>query len=252
MATVTDHYDNHLGPVYLWMAGGMETALRHGESELASLGLDKSQGGRAVDLGAGFGMHAIPLAKRGFDVVAIDTCKELLEEIGRYDDKLPIKTVKDKLESFRSYIDDSADLILCMGDTLTHLSELDDVRKLISEVCSALKGGGVFVIALRDYSTALEGSDRFIPVRSDGQRIFTCFLEFNDSHVTVNDLLYENHSGEWKLTASSYRKVRIPIDWLDEQLTAAGFRVRRESGMSGMVRFIAEKLSFPTDAILDQ
>ncbi len=33
--------------------------------------------------------------------------------------------------------------------------------------------------------------DRFIPVKSDGSKIFTCFLEYEKETVKVHDIIYE-------------------------------------------------------------
>ena len=34
MSTVAEHYATHLGPIYLWMAGGAEVALQAGGAEI--------------------------------------------------------------------------------------------------------------------------------------------------------------------------------------------------------------------------
>ena len=60
VTAVAAHYDSHLAPIYLWMAGGIEQALTSGAGDIEGLACP---GGLAVDLGAGFGMHAIPLAR---------------------------------------------------------------------------------------------------------------------------------------------------------------------------------------------
>lgn len=62
MTTVREHYSSHLAPVYLWMAGGASVALSAGETDIRDL---RGPPGLAVDLGAGFGMHSIPLARAG-------------------------------------------------------------------------------------------------------------------------------------------------------------------------------------------
>ena len=64
MATVAEHYENHLAPIYLWMAGGRQAALQSGSAEVAALHLPTAPGAVVLDLGAGFGMHSIPLAQR--------------------------------------------------------------------------------------------------------------------------------------------------------------------------------------------
>jgi len=69
MPSVTEHYENHLAPIYVWMAGGMEAAIARGQAEVNAVcprpPQSQSQSHHAVDLGAGFGMHAIPLADFG-------------------------------------------------------------------------------------------------------------------------------------------------------------------------------------------
>src|SRR5258708_32397250 len=79
--TVVDHYEKHLGPIYTWMVGDVDAAISRSDAELDALALPSTTGGTAVDLGAGFGMHAIPLARRGFSVVAIDSYEPLLKEL---------------------------------------------------------------------------------------------------------------------------------------------------------------------------
>lgn len=78
MASVAEHYETHLAPVYSWTVGGIDRALSLGTRDLADI---IASDGLAVDLGAGFGMHAIPLARAGYRVLAIDTSAYLLDEL---------------------------------------------------------------------------------------------------------------------------------------------------------------------------
>jgi len=52
MTTVTEHYENHLAPVYLWMADGFDAAISCGESEISAVCPNLSNEPTAVDLGA--------------------------------------------------------------------------------------------------------------------------------------------------------------------------------------------------------
>src|SRR6187549_447694 len=103
MAGVAEHYERVLSPVYAWMSGGAEAALAAGKAELDDLQLELPAGALAVDLGAGFGMHAIPLARMGARVVAVDSSAELLGELTRLAGGLAIRTIHDDLLSFRSH-----------------------------------------------------------------------------------------------------------------------------------------------------
>lgn len=241
MATVAEHYENHLASVYLWMAGGFEAAISRGESEINAVCPNPSSGLTAVDLGAGFGMHTIPLARRGYSVVAIDSSKKLLKVLQDHIESLPVQTVEDDLLAFQKHLNAKANLILCMGDTLTHLSEQQSVEQLFSLVAESLDVDGRFIITFRDYTSPLVGNSRFIPVRSDNDRILTCFLEYSPNHVNVHDVLQERNDSIWQLRVSSYRKLRLSPEWVSATLQANGFTVRIEPGLAGMVRVVADK-----------
>jgi 2-polyprenyl-3-methyl-5-hydroxy-6-metoxy-1,4-benzoquinol methylase len=187
--TVAEHYARHLAPIYVWMAGGAEPALQAGAAELEALRLPLKEGAVAIDLGAGFGKHAIPLARQGVRVTAIDSSVELLHELVQLAGNLPIRAVQDDLLAFRSHIEEAPSLFLCMGDTLTHLPDLGAVEELIAGVSTALPAGGTFIVTMRDYSVPLLRDQRFILVRSDDSRILTCFLEYEAESVLVHDII---------------------------------------------------------------
>ena len=239
MSSVHEHYDGHLGPVYAWMVGGIAPAFERGAAELDAIGVGPAAGGVAVDLGAGFGMHAIPLARRGFDVVAIDSSAVMLEDLSRHAGDVRVRAVCDDLLSFPQYLSAKPELVLCMGDTLTHLPDEEYVGRLIATVRESLAEDGCFVITLRDYTQPLTGNQRFIPVRSDEHRIFVCFLEYSDRCVRVSDILHERDGPQWKMSVSSYNKLRIMPEWLDDRLRRTGFAVTRDANASGMLRFVA-------------
>jgi hypothetical protein len=184
-------------------------------------------------------MHAIPAARLGFSVLAMDTCAFLLEELRARAGTLPIQVEQSDLLSFPQYLPGKPELVLCMGDTLTHLPDEASVTRLVEAVSAEISGGGRFVISLRDYTTPLNGEQRFIPVRSEENRILTCFLEYTDSHVGVHDILHQPEGTQWKLTVSSYRKIRLSLDWLAALLRENGFTVFREVATSGMIRLVA-------------
>jgi 2-polyprenyl-3-methyl-5-hydroxy-6-metoxy-1,4-benzoquinol methylase len=222
------------------MVGDVDAALSRGDSDLDTLPLPSKAGGRAVDLGAGFGMHAIPLARRGFRAVAIDTYDPLLKELESRKGSLPIRTVNADLLAFRAHIAAPADVIVCMGDTLTHLPNHSSVESLFGDVAASLSPGGVFAATFRDYVSApLQGDARFILVRGDEERVLTCFLEYADTTVTVHDLLHQREGGSWRLRASSYPKLRLSPEWVVERLSSLGLSVRRDTASGGMIRIIA-------------
>jgi 2-polyprenyl-3-methyl-5-hydroxy-6-metoxy-1,4-benzoquinol methylase len=240
MATSEAHYESHLGPVYSWMLGDLGAAFARAAREIDDLPLPAASG-VAVDLGAGLGLHALGLAQRGFEVVAIDHCQVLLDELRSRGGSLPITIHNADLVEFRRVLAGQAQVIVCMGDTLTHLPALSAVDSLLSAVASALPRAGVFATTFRDYATApLQGERRFILVHADEGRILTCFLEYQEHQVIVHDLLHEKEHGRWRQAISSYPKLRLAPAWVMLKLSALGFSVRRDA-QGGMVRLVATK-----------
>lgn len=241
MQSSETHYQAHLGPIYAWMLGDLEAAFARSAVEIDALPLP-ADGGLAVDLGAGLGLHSLPLAERGFDVVALDTCAVLLDELRRRSGNLRIAAHQADLLEFRAFLTGQPRLIVCMGDTLTHLPTRAALQALMACVADALPRGGVFAATFRDYATAaLEGERRFIPVRADEKRILTCFLEYGEHQVTVYDLLHEQQDGHWQQKISSYPKLRLAPERVVAALTALGFIVKRDATAAGMARIVATK-----------
>ncbi len=237
MSSVASHYESHLAPIYLWMAGGIEHALSLGSSDVSAL---LGNPGVAVDLGAGFGMHSIPLARAGFEVLAVDASQLLLAELHRHAVGLPVTTIQADLLEFAGGLRRRVDLILCMGDTLTHLQSLRQVERLMREVARSLRPGGQFVATFRDYRDLPLGDRRFIPVRSDSDRIHVCFLEATPTRVLVHDIIHERVHDAWSMKVGSYRKLRLSPDAVVRAAKGAGMRCHTEPGPRGMVKVLAE------------
>jgi len=236
VATAQQHYDELLASIYVWMAGGLESALATGANDVA--GLVPGQG-IAVDLGAGFGMHAIPLARGGYDVVAIDTSAQLLDVLSAKSVGLSLRAVEADLLDFRQHIVEPARLIVCLGDTLTHLAERSDVERLCEEIGASLERGGRVVLTFRDYSRPAAGIARFIPVRSDADRIHTCFLEKQDERMLVHDIVHEREGSNWRMKVSSYPKLRLVPETVAATLQRVGLTATLATGPRGMVAITA-------------
>ena len=242
MKTTAAHYATHLGPIYSWMLGDIDAAFARSAAEIDDLKLPEANHGVAVDLGAGLGLHALPLARRGYHVTAVDSCQVLLDELRARSGNMAVTTVNADLVDFRAVMQEQPRVVLCMGDTLTHLPSLGSVESLLRSVAAALVPGGVFAATFRDYAgRTLKGDERFILVRADADRILTCFLEYAEHQVTVHDVLNEREQDRWRQKISSYSKLRLAPEWVESKLTDLGLKVRRDTSANGMVRIVATK-----------
>jgi SAM-dependent methyltransferase len=241
--TVKEHYDTHLADFYSWMSGDFETRHKDFQRFLVDNGIIPSAATKAIDLGAGHGIQSVALAKLGFTVIAVDFNKHLLDELKVNAKGLPIELVLDDIRNVRQFADKDVELIICCGDTLTHLNNKGEVEGLIADISSILKPGGKAVLSFRDYSAALTADDRFIPVKSDETRILTCVLEFEEDSVRVTDLLNVRTVSGWTQKVSSYQKVRISPADIVRTLEIHGMSIQLNQIINRMTTIIAKRTS---------
>jgi hypothetical protein len=241
MPTVEEHYNRLLADIYSWMYGGWDAALARYTDFFSSRDIAPRGSGRAIDLGAGCGFQAIPLARLGFAVTAIDFDRKLLAELEAHRAGEDITTVCADIRDFRRHAPQTAELVVCMVDTLLHLDSEESVARLAADSFAALEPGGTFIATFRDFTVESKELDRFIPVRNDEHTIFTCFLEFEPATVKVHDLVYRRVDGRWNFAKSYYRKLRLSTAWVVSTLSNAGFS-HVETGLDrGLVVVTARK-----------
>jgi len=241
MPNVTEHYENLLAGHYSWLLGGLEAKVEENHKFFDAHSIKPERDRVAVDLGCGSGFQAIPLAQLGFRVLAVDLSPTLLTELAANRGNLRIETIQDDLLQFSRYLQDPAELCVCMGDTLTHLDSRDTITTLFHQVSKNLEYDGTFILTFRDLSAELTGLDRFLPLRSEPTKIFTCYLEYELEYVKVHDLIYEQVDNQWILNKSFYRKCRVPFAWAKESLLQAGFALPFATLDKGLVTIIARK-----------
>jgi len=246
MANVADHYENHLADHYSWLFGGIKIQTEVNRIFFEEHSITPRGSGLAVDLGCGSGFQSIALANIGFDVTAIDLSEKLLLELNNNSGGLAVKTIKDDILKFQNYVtENNIELVVCMGDTITHLESKGQIIGLFKKSFQSLEKDGKLILTFRDLTRELKGPDRFIPIKSDKYTIFTCFLEYEPETVKVHDLVYENVNGKWVLRKSFYHKIRLAKSWVKEQLSIIGFSVEESTIENGIITLIAKKTTKP-------
>lgn len=234
-----EHYRSHLSGFYSWMFGDFDSAVAAQRRFFEARSIAPGPSGVAVDLGSGSGFQSIALAELGFDVLAVDTSDELLRELKSRNESVRVQTGDIRHLSFMHGVKPA--LVVCMGDTITHLASVDEVRSVICQVHEMLGPRGKMILTFRDLTVPRLGVDRFILVRSDPDRILTCFLEDLGDSVEVSDLLHQKSGTEWKLTKSCYRKLKLTLAVASSLAVDAGFSVETEVLKNGMIAVIGKK-----------
>ena len=234
MSDSKTHYDQFLAPVYPWISGDFQALVEEERAYLEKVIKNIKPGMKALDLGAGHGVHSFALAKLGFHVEAVDNCAPIMESIkankGTYNIRL---TVKD-MRTHRPLV--PCDVITCMGDTLAHLGSWEEVSTFAAHLHTILKPSGFVVVSFRDFSADLKGSSRGVLVRSDDKRIFDCVMVFSAGFIDVVDCIHEKTSSGWTLRTSGYRKLRLTTEEVVKTFKARGLTVASQESSNGIIR----------------
>ena len=158
-----------LAGVYEWL---MPEELLAPEGSVAAFadvvdGLDS--GARILDCAAGTGQLAVGLALRGFEVVASDASKAMVERTralaARHGVELPtVRCAWEELE--RQGWEQAFDAVFCVGNSLTHAAGQTGRRAALDAMGGVLREHGLLMVTsrnwerVRDRGPGLEVSDR--------------------------------------------------------------------------------------------
>lgn len=182
------HYDAFLAGIYSWIRGGADEQIRKNRAFFVSHDLMPGPDRIAVDLGTGCGFESIPLVRIGYSKTAADFCGLLLDTLRSRAGDLTIESVEGDILDFAAWSGRPPSLIVCMGDTLTHLPSPADAGRLARQCFTKPVSGGRLILTLRDYSREPDGAVVVIPFQRTSDRIFLCRLVYDPGTVTVQDI----------------------------------------------------------------
>jgi SAM-dependent methyltransferase len=235
------HYEALLGPIYAWSVSRTGDPVARAAAWLERHELLCHD--TYLDLGAGFGAHALALLGVEKQVTAVDFDPTLVAELQRaaapYASHLLLER-EEMLDFLRRGSGATWDVILCVGDTLTHLPTVAAVAELVGRAARSLSDPGRLALSYRDSTRfAAEGVERFREVASDGERTMHCLLEpLDDGHLRVTDIVTEVGPDGPRTRLSDYVKLRLAPDDIVALAANAGLVLERRSEDAGMTTLI--------------
>ena len=117
-----------------------------------------------LDVGCGTANLAIFLADNGHKVTAIDPDSSMLEIARRN----PLSTNLDlkklgMLDVGTSMLDNTYDCVLCFGNTVVHLTDLDSIGLFFKNVRKVTSNGGIFTFQIINYDKVLDNKLSGLP-----------------------------------------------------------------------------------------
>ncbi len=121
-----------------------------------------------LDLGCGTGEHSRFLRSLGCAVTGVDASEAQLQAAREADpvdaDSGPARYVQGDLASIGTLVPEGYGGAICLGNTLPHITDLDNLHRFFAGLASRLLPGAPFLLQILNYDRILDRSERTFPL----------------------------------------------------------------------------------------
>ena len=202
------------------------------EQQLRLLG-DNSTQVRVMDTACGTGHHAIALANLGFQVSGSDLFPEMVS-LADANAKAAGVQVTFRTAGFGNISESFGqpgefDAVLCLGNSLPHVTSEVDLEKALKDFKDLLRPGGLLLLQMRNFDLVIGEKKRWMDPQSvfDGSTewLFLRFYDFEaDGKIQFNILsLHRKANNPWQTQLTSTHLLPIFSGELSKILFSLGF-----------------------------
>ena len=194
--------------------------------------IENTENPRVLDMACGSGRHSVALAARGAEVIGIDSSKSMIQaaEIhAKEQDVTPEFTVAD-MKNVKDTVEGTFDLIVCLGNSLALVNDIDTLKHVVKDVFNLLKDGGSFVAQILNFEEIHWSGFRNFPLKtgklSNGEEItFARLFEHSDYPFSSTLVMsaFRKQEGEWTSEVSTQKVLNLKHDKMKSILQETGF-----------------------------
>lgn len=161
-----------------------------------------------LEAACGTGMHAIALAKLGYQVSGADLIPEMIT-IARANAEAAGQKVKFITAGFGKLSQDFGraqfDGLLCLGNSLPHVLTKTDLEATIQDFAACLKPGGLLLVQNRNFDSVMKNKNRWMEPQTfsdnENEWLFHRFYDFEDNDlIRFNILTLKRKKGsDWQV-----------------------------------------------------
>ena len=229
-ATVRRFYDEFADDYHLVYGGNWAAAVHRQGAALDALIRDLLPDASTVlDCSCGIGTQTLGLAKLGYTVVGSDTSAGEIERARREAERLGAEATF-LVADFRdlSGIGGQFDVVISCDNAIPHLLDEHDLPKALGQMRAKTRPGGLLVITMRDFDSALADRPPIAPpvvVPGEPRRVLVRLHDWDDDQpcYTVRYLVLTETDDGWRVKEHSMRYRAITRAELTAAAEAVGF-----------------------------
>jgi SAM-dependent methyltransferase len=175
---------------------------------------------RILDVSAGIGTQALPLAEMGYQVTARDLSPGAIRRLSREASarRLKIDSAPCDMRLISRSIEGSFDAIISFDNSIPHLQNDEEIADSLGQFRQILAPGGLLLLSVRDYDKVERTPESFHPYgerRRGGRqvRVQQQWVWLDSSHYRTTFLIEELCDGDWieiAQTSAEYYAISIP------------------------------------------
>jgi ubiquinone/menaquinone biosynthesis C-methylase UbiE len=199
---------------------------------------------KVLDCACGTGQHVITFNQMGFSAKGSDLSPAMVRKARGYAKKYKSKATF-KVADFRNLsraFKEKFDAVICVGNSLPHLSSERDLSRALGEMHTVLSKKGVLMLEQRNYDMLLSTKKRFFPVSIRKDEVFFYILDYFPGRIVFNVVDVENKTGNFNIYSTEYYP--LTKSRLAKLLRKAGFRNLKFYGSYSFKEFDIKKDSW--------
>jgi glycine/sarcosine N-methyltransferase len=144
---------------------------------------------RILDLGSGTGEHARFFAGHGYEVVGVDVSDAMMERAHEGGTPPGVQFVKGDLVHVDSVVTGQFGAAICLGNTLAHVTDREQMSQMFAGVRKVLLPGAPFVIQVLNYEHLVHAGVRSLPLTfiedDEGESVFLRVMSYKPGGQVV-------------------------------------------------------------------
>lgn len=140
-------------------------------------------GGKILDIGCSTGELDIVLGEMGYNVLGIDLDEKMIEMAkGKIKDKpISVEFQVMNMENLEADLSQKKfDGIICIGNTLVHLSGIPQIKEVLKQMVSLLTTGGTIILQIINYDRIITQKVTELPLIENGDISFIREYDYDE------------------------------------------------------------------------